>query len=344
MTAESEPPESEFRRNWEIFADDASARQEALRQELRLFDRWLNGLCDPDAGDVGSAFRAAFAATGCTEDVSADTGDAEAYFNAFSRVPGEDRFTFTNKIVYGPAALDERGNLFAARCHESLHAIQYSRAPIMHAVPYNTGAPVLLCPRDFALLVQLTERDTFAKQTWLASLAARARPDIIFTDIMDATVPRLEELRGFPLTFVQALAILGHQIMECIGPVDSDLIYNQHYGHEALERYDAFLSLRENDIREGRCTLIRLEAQDLRDVSGAFGPVLMDGIPVPPPLLPQDREAIQRLNEQLGITDENNLPTMREALSARGLKPETLLPFSKNPVPDSPSSPAPKPE
>lgn len=149
---------------------ELKARQQAERDAwlLREIDHNLNPLYDR-VGDLGRAFRAALARTGCREMTDAYRRDCVAMFTAHLEIDG-----FSNTLIYGDRVFTNEDGHFAtaleqtfdSRNHEGTHAIDFNRVAALHATPYNPHARMILCPRDEMLMMELKERSAIAR-SWL---------------------------------------------------------------------------------------------------------------------------------------------------------------------------------
>lgn len=149
---------------------ELKARQQAERDAwlVREIDHNLNPLYDR-VGDLGRAFRAALAQTGCREITDAYRRDCVALFTAHLEIDG-----FANTLIYGDRVFTNEDGHFAtaleqtfdSRNHEGTHAIDFNRVAALHATPYNPHTRMILCPRDEILLMELKERNAIAR-SWL---------------------------------------------------------------------------------------------------------------------------------------------------------------------------------
>lgn len=339
MTNKLHQKELEFRDNWDSIANPGN-RKTALAQELAVLDRWLLRLRDPDLGSVGEKFKAAFAATGCGEkiqDFSPDD-DAPAMYIPFACSLSRKTTHLRNMIEYGLYSFSSRAYLFSARIHEMLHAIQYHSAPALHARIGNFQSPIVICPRDAALLTKFMEQDTYAKQAWMTSLALGDIPegDPARTNFITEAFAQLRQQIG---DLQGALSFASQLLMDMKDEKHDISSLGQDYCHRQLVSYNEILPSRLEDIRSGRVTLVRLDPEDIWEISAAFGPnIFGEKRPDPafladPDLKPESREILNKMNEQLGITDERNLLTLSQALKDRGMTRQDLLNIVLNPPP-----------
>lgn len=332
------PREALFRENWKSIAASSESRA-ALAAELKVLDAWLERAMDPEQGTVGAQLHAAFRATGCREHIRADRSPGElglASYASFSTDKRAQKTTMENAIHYTPDAFTSRACLFSTRVHEMIHAIQFRKAPALHAHIGNFNTPVILCPRDQALLTKYMEQDAYAKQAWMASLMVHEIPE---DDPVRASAPLelFAWLRGRAGNVTAAISAISEVVMSMAnfftvsGGYGPDWSLAQTYCHKKLLRYEELISSRMDDIRAGTVTLARLDTRDIWEVGNSFGPNIFgaepppSGILMPPDLHPDTVSLLARLNGRLGITDENALPAFTDALRARGMSGQDLI-------------------
>lgn len=256
---------------------EASERQRLDRlfqKDLLLLNDWMRGLSDPEQGVIGLALINAFAKTGCTEKMHPGL-PFNAVFNSFVYPPEEGQRSFQNEIAYGPSALEKIATLFAARCHEYMHALQYHAAAVLHADPFNAETNVFVTPEDYLIRKERIEQDAYAKGAWLCSLLAETHPEIVAAMAhVTLTVKDFLKLRGESGDLDEALAkaadksgeTLGHWIKGIDDPIRTKDAWHAH----AIAEYKNILEAR---LKEGKpLTFINMTDKDILALGGAFGP------------------------------------------------------------------------
>lgn len=245
-----------------------------FQKDLLLLNDWMHRLSDPEKGAVGQALIDAFAKTGCTEKMHPDLS-FNAVFNSFVYPPAEGEKSFRNEIAYGPVALEELTTLFAARCHEYIHALQYHAARILHADPFNAETDCFVGPEDYLIRKERVEQDAYAKGAWLCSLLAETHPEIVAAMAhVTLTVENFQKLREESSDLEETLAkaaekagdTLGHWIKGIDHPIRTKDAWHAH----ALAEYKNILETR---LKEGKpIAFIKMTDEDILAVGDAFGP------------------------------------------------------------------------
>jgi hypothetical protein len=311
--------------------DAAAAR---LMADIRIVDGWLEKLTDPVHGQVGAAFKKAVAATGCTEGI--DTGlPYNATYNSFIYPPRDGQHSFTNNIAYGGVSLTSLEKLFAARVHEFIHALQYTAAPALHADPFNDATDIVLCPEDYVLRKERLEQDAYVKGAWLCRMAEVEHKEIADTmnqcplpldayAVAEKNTPTLAD--AFSRAAQSACTAPGKWFSDN----DQDFPATDAWADNALNEYRNIIASR---LKSGRTIVfVRLEDADIHAIGAAFGQNTFEKYPSPATLHSPStytQEQIAALNDSLGITSRDALPTLAEALKTAGLTPEQFIEKSR---------------
>lgn len=226
-------------------------------------------------------------------------------------------------IVYGPRALTSPRSLFQTRTHEFVHAIHCQTLAAFQAIPGNKNSQVMLSPADACLLMELTERAAFTleclfriKQRQALRPTAELSPmEHGFLHSSKVTIPQYAKL--------------------CLQNMDLDrngYTALMHYRDNALACYQAALLEREIDRKPENIVIARLSEDDIHAVGRLLGLDLFDPQPHFPAystatltVTQQQELKLQDLENQMGITRHQDLPTLEEALNDIGYTPAQYL-------------------
>lgn len=312
----------------------------------------LQSIHDREAGPIGRQMIDSLYYSGCTitnkgrndEDtlnLQQQEDGAGAYFNSF-RLNDPDR-RFVNEIEVSKTRNPYL--LTTAISHEITHSNAWQNAPVLHASPYNTNNPakpdIVLCPRDWMRLVMATEQDAFAVQTWVRELATQHDPRFGAQENSPLYTPKtFTEARQQTGSLREAKVYVGNEAMNAWldGPKYTN---GHHYAGLALTNYETCPRL----ANPAGIVVVRMEPEDYHLAGETIGPNIF----ADPRLYANNKlddflnsagkQQLERINTHLGVTDENKLPTFREALARYGLTPETYLEISKQPLNMAPRAP-----
>ncbi|MBU6234960.1 MAG: hypothetical protein KGQ41_03870 [Alphaproteobacteria bacterium] len=309
------------------FVDLARGSFSLLRQRLDDADTLLMNLSDPHLGHVGPQYLQAIHQSGVVE---TEAQDYQICDNVY--VPFEWPNGFVNAISYkshrfSPVAF------FMSRIHETLHAIAWANNPVLHASIFNNNTPVILCPRDWATLFEMTEADVSAKTAWLGYMASHH--DYAFerdTGALPVSVTAYRDvlmLEGCPK---KALTVCAQTAMQKNWGVDNRdgraFSFAEFYHWLALRDYENMLAAYE---RQGiKPVVVRLSDRDRESLGNSFGPnPFIAGTYKNAGFKWQEEDRIQALNARLGIWDESALPCFEDRLASMGITPAQMLANSK---------------
>lgn len=321
-------------------AQKRALRQKEITSHLTLLKQWIEALASPEDPTLGQDFSKKFIATACRETID-DTLNYDAVFNSFIYPPDPGFSGFTNMILYGKTAAESLERFFLTMCHEHIHAMQYFSAAIMHADPFNAATNIVLCPRDYVTRKQLIEEDAYAKAAWLCALASADHPLIVEeTKGMTMSVAQFQEIMARHETIQASLREAAFAVGATEGLWIKDAktkapLADAWHTH-ALGQYKGVLEERMKEKQKP--TFVRMDETDMLSIGKAFGPNPFGDNTVFPEfrgqvvLSAENQRLLEELNARAGITDEQSLPTFREALEARGLTPEEFIAASRAPA------------
>lgn len=307
---------------------------EKLRLQLRF---WFNhaaaemavrDLKDPEAGAIGIAFHDACKQAGSKEGVD-EKQVINAAFSSFIFPPYAGQKGFQNEITYGAPALETNGRLFAARNHEFIHALQYQKAAILHADPFNAASPFIIAPEDYLRRKELLEADAYAKGAWLQSLATETDPTMgAALDKTPLSAGKFSDIRKETNGLQDTLekAALAASASEGKWLADGSVTPARDLWHAlALEEYARILKARKN-AGEENFIFVRMTDSDARAIGTSFGPNPFEKSLPALQLSEENRQALDKLEASLGISAA--LPSLGEALAQKGLTRESFIKVS----------------
>lgn len=300
---------------------DLDARQEAERQlwaasEIKRMHDLYDGL-----GWLGAQFKAAADLSGCHERLDFDWHtNTRAATNTYHLSKG-----FLNEIVYGKTILKDKNplSLFVSRTHEYTHlAFHFQKLAGAHATPFNTFARVVLCPRDAMALNLLMERQAFAAE-------------LLFEDLMLAAQGQ-KSSRAATLNPNDLQSVMRKYALNIHKRTrwDSEKAFKAHYRNQVLHRYED--AGRVDHLKRNNVTYVRLGPDDLALINDFMGlKTFADHDAdlqnfVNAPMAHEQKLRLAKVNAELGIVNEDTLPTLRDALAARGETPESFISASRH--------------
>lgn len=258
-------------------------------------------------GDIGQRFLSEFNAAGCLHAYD-DQLACVAALNLHHRLEG-----FQNRIVFGNGAMTCDEQLFRSKTHESIHAIQFNKAAILHANLYNATAGIVISPRDSIRLMEMKERDAFLKELifhWQC-----------FPDEIEFSAEDL--LRTHRRTILESSFCTDKETRR------------QYYRDLALSNYEIMVKFRTDDNSLSNLTYATADAQSLIEIGDNVGLPTFGTDPefisnwALRGLSPAQEARIQTLNRILGITDEASLPSFDVALANSGQDRASFLRSSR---------------
>lgn len=270
-----------------------------------------------------------------------DTGKAPygPVYTSFSMVP--KCFGFANSIMQDPHGMKRPLTAARADLHESAHGIALNSAPILHCSPWNALSRIVLCPRDYVKTIELSERDAFTKQVWACSLAVEKFSDMsMLSDFSPVSTSRFSEMRKFGGSLKAGLRLAAIRSLQKCHKIVDDIpnSYEDYYREWALDDYRVALGNRMNNAAHAlKPIYVRIETADMLSIGNSYGPNAFlnsdgdfDNAFVKLPAFTDDeKKALSDLNDRLGIKDEGDLPTFREALGLLGITQEHFLERSR---------------
>jgi len=328
--------------------DSEKAQRTALGRDLHTVETWTGRLQDPELGPVGEAFRRATA--GIVRHEGLDTGlTPSAVYHSFRYPAHPGQTSFSNDVLYGTEALDSPARLMGARTHEFIHARQYHLSAALHADPYNEASDIIVSPYDYLLRKERLEQDAYVKGAWLCSLATEDAPDIVAA-MKGSPLPvdTFRNIREKSASLQEAFAEAARDTRNLSGIWRKNAppsVIADEWHSRALEEYAQIIKLR---LAAGdKLTFVRLAGEDILEIGRSFGPNTFGQDAADPALTtleslsPENARKLAALDAQLGITDRHQLPTLEEALQAKGVARADYLAASKKHVgPPRPASTA----
>ncbi len=315
-----------FQESWEAFnARQQAERDQWLMRAIGELDEWYAKL-----GPVGQKFKSDFAATKCGEHIDLDIR-ARAALNTHHMTRG-----FLNTISYNRDVLDDARDLFSSRTHEGVHAIQYSQSAAAQATPYNCRVKIMLCPRDAILLQELKERDALSKQ-WLFDAMLDDHLALPDGSYQPQSLAMLEA----------ALQNHARTILEKTNNFEGKT-FLESYRDMTIRDYEGMMASRHQ--KEGDIIYVRLDPDDVIEIGHnlglhSFGRNAAEAAEwmQSSPLTAVQEATLSAIHADLGLQSTAALPTLAEALQARGLTKAGFVAQSHAKPPESGPKPAPTP-
>ncbi len=328
----TEPNEQELRTK-------EAAQRTMLGQHLTAVDDWIARLHDPEMGSVGQAFRRATDKIIAHEDLDFQLMPSAVY-HSFRYLANPGQTSFSNYVLYGIEALDSRERLLGARTHEFVHALQYHTAAVLHADPFNEASDIIVSPYDYILRKERLEQDAYVKGAWLCSLALDDAPGIV--DAMKGSplpIDTFQKIRAESGSLQEAFAKAARDTRNLLGAwkkgAEKTVIADEWHAR-ALDEYAHIIQMR---LDAGdNITFVRLSGEDMLEIGASFGPNTFGSNPADPALTTienlsqENAKKLAEINAKLGITSRDQLPTLENALQAKGTTRAAYLEASKKHV------------
>lgn len=330
------------------------AREAFLENAITTAREWIANVEDPELKDIGRQFLDLATQSGCKQKIDIFFTSCLADYCSFSYKPPRG---FVNEITYGPGAEESIAKLFSAMVHETTHALQKMKSPALHASPFNPDTKIIVCPRDWVTLEERCEQDAYTKQAFFNCMLAAFLPEIMEDTKGDAlSAKEFEAIRAGAADAQDALISAARQALGKSFYWDSpndEYRFKNNIQDQALKNYAAGIATRKSNNETGHI-FVRLEPEDIAAIGASCGPNIFgrDGVVLPeflekPALLPKSQKKLDELNNQCGITDADQLPTLTQALQQLGMTREQFIAQAYNrqahaPAPgNTPSNPSP---
>jgi|GEM_PF-5998261 len=303
-----------------VYADTPFGRMMLQSENL------LSAAHDPQWPDAGCEFMRKLRASGCRERGRNLGKNLPAVFRSFN--PNWRR-PYIPRVVYHTGNERNIAGITLSRAHEGDHAMAYDAA-IIHTSPFNSKASYcVMCPETFLKLVDLTERNAYVKQAWLASLLSEKHPEFLtFTQNDPITAQE----------FLDKRAEMGGDLEETMVVLARTALskwkrnagtYANHYHLGALAAYGARLKyLREQGVQP---FFVKMDMQDLADVGNTFGPNIFAGreeFLKLPALMPEAAGRLQAIQDAWNLNARSPMP-FGHLLTMRGESRSGFLHMSK---------------
>ena len=284
----------------------SSVKDPALRAELQYVDRNLER-----AGKFGRDFRAAFEATNCLEaSINRKEIKVAAYYG-HAKGAG-----FLNAILYNPAHPRTLEEFLQIRVHEATHALQFDRIAALHAVFENPHSPFIISPESMAHLTWLIEADATFKQGIMQVLTQA--PVRVSEKQFDRVCQRIW----------QDMLINGYGLLK----PDAQVLQDEYIA-KTLHHYRVNIPV---DQIKNKIP-VRLGPEDFAQIANHFGPS-----PIKDPngdIIPEftrkmyltieNQIRLEFVNAAWGLECEEDLPTLSQALAAKGMTQDQFLAMGK---------------
>lgn len=311
------------------FAAELAARLGVARQ-------WLLQAHDPERGAIGQQLTAAFNRASAREE-AAPFMLINAAFRSFVWPPLAGQAGFQNVIAYGAPVLDDMGHLFAARVHEYIHALQYRRAAVLYADPFNAADDVVLHPLAYVQRKERLEQDAYAKGAWIQSLSVDRHKDVAAAlDATPLSVADFTALRAQGGALVDVIARAAAQAAHCHGLwLHNDATHPaRDLWHQlALEEYAGILRARRK-AGQLPATYVRMGYEDIVAIGDTLGVnafrhdrALAEALPE---LSASNRALLAQIEQEFGLPAHDSLPTLRQHLKAHNEKPARMIARARN--------------
>lgn len=324
------------------------ARESFLENAIKTTREWIGRMNDPELGAIGEMFLDETLKSGCKQEIDIFFNNGLAEYCSFSFKRG-----FVNMITYGPGAEESLARLFSAMVHETSHALQKMKAAALHASPFNPDTQIIVCPRDWVMLEERCEQDSYTKQAVFNSLLAKFLPEVHDTSKFDPlSVDDFDKIRAAAGNIGDALVQAARTVLTKSFYSDNpDAVYRfkNSIQDQALKNYDAGIAKRKSS-GERNWTFVRLEPEDIAAIGASCGPNIFgqNGV-LPeflqrPALLQKSQEKLAEIDKTCGITNVDDLPTLSEALKKIGMTREQFIAQAykkKIPPPTEGSGPSP---
>lgn len=314
-----------FYHNPEAAARASEAEKRAfLAYEINVIDDWYKEL-----GQYGSLLRRLFNATVSQEAAR----PLEGMDTAASYCPYELDGTFINRIHYNLGKFTSRADFFEKRAHEKIHAVETLELAARHATGLNRKTNIIIAPQDALKAYEMAEI-----LAWTGSKFIR----ILFKTIRERSVGP-----GYDISFyADILRNMAPNIMKMKAPNGKTL--ERDYRDLFFSNYGLGIAKRREEIRDRAITFVRLDDQDHIDAGNLIGVnpftgddgKLLSQYQGMPTLSLSERWRMHWFSVHCDTRDRAALPTLREALAAKGLTPKEFIALSRS---KPAATPAPKP-
>lgn len=259
------------------------------------------------------------------------TSSSNAKYLAYTFNYGTGIGKFTNQINH--LSKYTKPNQLYTLCmnqiHEGTHALQFHKAASLHTFPNNTSMNIALSPRDYIWQQQLIEKDAYTKEAYMAYYAHNVLnlPISNYNDIYDIFCDILKQEQG---NLRNALKSFADQFMQ-IAEAKENLNFSDKYAWDALYNYQESLHYRQEFYSWLRgypttepLTFVRLSPEDIQNIGSSFEPNVFNAndpcvSAQRPDALPDDLEnKVQKLEQELGIDPNSQLPTLDKTLQNMG--------------------------
>lgn len=300
----------------------------ALDKRLARVRRWLADIHDPELGPVGQSLSGAFCRAASAEQADGDL-KVNAVFRSFAWPPAPGRRGFRNNIAYGPSVLHDDARLFGARAHEHIHALQYRRAAVLYADPFNDASPFVLSPLSYVQRKERLEQDAYAKGAWLQSLLPdRLHRALDNTPLSVGAFKRLRRRHGSLEKTMAAAARYasgrkGYWLHGTTKHPARDL------WHEvALREYASIMEARaKKDLPPPRFVTMSFEGIAAIGDSAGVNPFRADPALCQSPvqLSAENKKLLREIEDRWQVPPQDSLPTLADALGQAGMTPAGLI-------------------
>lgn len=231
---------------------------------------------------------------------------------------------FLSKCVFGR---DEAEAFAISLVHQGNRALAWSQAAILHANAENPLAPAIPLPEDFARINECAAQDTYAKQAWMASLAAEIDP--VFDEKTKRDPVSAKEFKCWYKKSDLSEALVQAACASMKKPVIEGEAENfaDHYHAEALRLYETQIDfLKDNGVP---VRFMRIEDEDIRSIGDTFGPNILLEAQTRQPFKMNAGNTLHagQLSQKYKIG--NDVPTFTESLTRSGQDRASFLAKSK---------------
>lgn len=224
---------------------------------------------------------------------------------------------FENRTSYTLPVFSNFISLMQKYIHENIHAAQNITIPVIHACLQNHNAEIVLAPRDTVLLDNLCEKAAYAMENHAMASIIGNNSGLFQHFFSEPILPFDPD--DFDLS--DAYNRIAESTMETEKLICGQMqTMSTHYALNKIADYKRTMTVRKDFGTIKNPEFVRLESDDLTHFVDVFWG------DVPECVFSQEIEiALEALNSSIGIVDEQDLPTFREALADRGLTPEEFM-------------------
>ncbi len=294
--------------------------QQAYNTRFAYWRTLAESLIKHHGGDVGTELVNKFNGYGCDEmQITSDTCASYVPYLA-----SKNNMAITNTVMYGRRSLANALDFSLFMAHERIHAVQFNKADIFYNFPAATSAfnfekYQIYSPASYVMLIQTLEIDAYGKASMIVSDIASMDEipmysgSFAYNDVMgyQAAHEKLANTSGIEnVLYTSGFITLENHMQKqaCYKP------------RATLQRYIAQMP----NIEASNVEIVRLSHADIHKIAGAIGPDWYTAVkhdedkPLNPRealFLKMDKDEermLNRLNAQLGITNEEDLPTLQD--------------------------------